>query len=454
MCDSNGEQEAQRRIGQVMRAIRHTMPAIDFNFSEIGAAEVREGLLDGQPIERAVFILRSRGCEWALKGEGCTMCGHFVGTRRGAPIDADLYVRQFERQLEQFDFERLPMLCLYNSGSFLNDAELPAEARTRIFRRIAGIRGIRHLVIESRPEYVTEAVLQELCDILGDKTLEVGMGLETVDDQVRSLCLNKGFDKDDYLRAANAVSRTGARLLAYVLVKPPFLLESEAIEDAARTVAYAFDNGARAVSLEPVSVQDYTLIQYLYEAGYYRSPWIWSIFDVVRKTHGLGEIRIGGFKFLPVPKIFTHNCPLCDALCLKEIFAYNTGAGVLGLNALHCSCQEAWRRDTQMTDPRPLSQRVCRTLRDINQRHVLEQIRKATTLRTGAAPLAAESGTEETGACRPQRPSPIGTGVPQGRLRIFEQPAVHRDERLPIETRSRLPRRRGRLTLRHQAVPV
>ena len=80
----------------------------------------------------------------------------------------------------------------------------------------------------------------------------------------------------------------------------PFLTEKEAIDDAIQTAIDCFEMGFDAVSIEPTSLQDFSLANYLYEMGQYRVPWLWSIEEIIEgiykkiKNKDL-DIRIGGY---------------------------------------------------------------------------------------------------------------------------------------------------------------
>lgn len=80
--------------------------------------------------------------------------------------------------------------------------------------------------------------------------LEVAMGLETVHPDVLPK-LNKRMTLDQFSRAAEFLRRHDIALRVFVLVKPPFLHESEAVEWASRSTKFAFDCGASVVSLIP-----------------------------------------------------------------------------------------------------------------------------------------------------------------------------------------------------------
>jgi hypothetical protein len=76
------------------------------------------------------------------------------------------------------------------------------------------------------------------------------MGLETVH-PIALGRLNKGMTLDDFRRAADFLRDHHVALRAFVLVQPPFVNPSEAVEWALRSVRFAFDCGATAVSLIP-----------------------------------------------------------------------------------------------------------------------------------------------------------------------------------------------------------
>ena len=80
--------------------------------------------------------------------------------------------------------------------------------------------------------------------------LEVAMGLETAHPQILAK-LNKRMTLDQFRRAAEFLRENDIALRIFVLVKPPFLDESEALHWAKRSLDCAFDCGATVVSLIP-----------------------------------------------------------------------------------------------------------------------------------------------------------------------------------------------------------
>lgn len=368
--------EAKKAVQEVLKSIRKIMPKQKHDLSRAAYSEVKVGYLHNKAIERVIVVLRSSGCAWALQPEGgCSMCGHLVGTTQGKNVDHGLLKKQFQEQLTRYDFRNYPMLCLYNSGSFFNPDELPAETRIDILKSIAKVENIKSVIFESRAEYVNSEVLEEIEYILGDRRVEIGIGLETLADDVRDLCLNKGMVTEEYLGASRTIAKSSSKLLTYVLIKPPFLSEQDGYNEAVKTASFAFDSGTDVVSFEPVSVQDYTLTHYLYEASMFRPPWIWSVFKVAQETAHLGEIRLGGFEFMPVPKIFAHNCDGCNRSVIKALDKFNCSSDAKQLLGHSCECQQQWEADWA-EDGLELSlpERILRTLGQIDQYSVLQRM--------------------------------------------------------------------------------
>ncbi len=352
---SNKYETDSRRIAltEITRKIHHMIPQRTVVTDQIGDYELRNGFLNNQKINRLIVYMRSSGCQWMLddKKGGCFMCGHLAGTTQGEPINEKDYINQFDEIISQFDFDDTPMLCVYNAGSFFNNKEVPQNARSEIYKRINNIKEIKHVIFESRPEYITEDELLHINNTI-DKNVEIGIGFESSSEYIRQICLNKGFYLDDYLRALEICKENDVSCLAYVLLKPPFLTESNAIQDTAKSIKWAFEKGVDVVSIEPVSVQKGTLVHLLYNMGIFRPPWIWSVLKVVEESHKDGHvIRIGGFEFFPPPSVCTHNCTSCNTFCIEAIENYNAANDISIINSIFntdCkTCKQKWRDELE-----------------------------------------------------------------------------------------------------------
>jgi radical SAM enzyme (TIGR01210 family) len=200
------------------------------------------------------------------------------------------------------------------------------------------------LVLETRPEFVTEDKIKEIKRLVPGKHVEIAMGLEIKEDFFRRICVNKGFTLEQYTRAAEIITKH-LYLRTYVLLKPPFLTEKEAVDIAIETINYAFTAGSTTVSLEACTIQDYTLVKYLADKNLYHTPWLWSILEVIKSTVGPGKTVIGLFQFFPSPKIVPYNCDKCSNSVMGAIRKYNQTLEVNTFDQLTCECKKEWEKE-------------------------------------------------------------------------------------------------------------
>ena len=367
---SERDGERKKKLGLILKEVHNNIPVVDVDTFAVGDYELRKGFLNGSQIRRLIIYLRSSGCQWMLDDEngGCTMCGHLAGTTRGRKITAEEFITQFDKIISQFDFATIPMVCVYNAGSFLNDNEVPSVARKYICKKLNEIVDIKHIIFESRPEYIDSDKLTVLRECIPSKRLEIGIGLESSNNYIRHMCLNKGFKVDEYLAAVDLLKKHNIFSLTYVLQKPPFLSEAEGIKDSIETIKWAFGNGVDVVSLEPVSVQKNTLIHLLYKIGTYRPPWIWSVLNVISEVGELGLVRIGGFEFFPPPSVCTHNCTVCNEVCVDAIENYNATNNISIIRdtlKMGCTnCKNEW--EEQVTASLPMKTNIDAFLSDFD----------------------------------------------------------------------------------------
>jgi len=334
-------------IAKFMKHLHSNIPPNDPpDLSKPAHIEIREEYFKGKNVKRAVVFLLSNGCEWALKSaNGCTMCGHIAKQTRKQPISADDFIIQFKTAFSTINFKDIPILNIFNNGSFFNDNELPSDARRTILSLISENESIKRLLVECRPEFVEESVFREVKSLLPRTEMEIAIGLETADDFRRIISINKGFSLSQFTQAANIILNNDLRLRSYILLKPPFYSEKEAILDAVDSIKTAFSLGVNTVSLEAMTVQKYTLIEYLYNNNIYKMPWLWSIVEVIKQTSHLGRVVIGLFKFYPSPEFVPNNCSSCNDKVMEAIIEYNRTLRTDMFDRLECSCKKDWEED-------------------------------------------------------------------------------------------------------------
>jgi archaeosine synthase beta-subunit len=292
--------------------------------------------LDGNESRAWVLILRTRGCSWAR----CSMCGYHG---ESAAATADDLLHQFETALLRRRGEKIAKV--YTSGSFLDDREVPPDLRRRLLSDLSG--AFRRVVVESRPEFVNGAAVKDALSACPG--LEIAMGLESASQRVLEHSVRKGFSFSDFERKAALVRQNGGRVRAYLLLKPPFLNEREALEDAVESALKAGPL-CDTVSLNPVNIQRGTVVEQLWRRMIYRPPWLWSAAEAVRRAHlGLREAghpaRLVCAPTAAGKRRGAHNCGLCDdsvAAALEEYSLSGAPSALDGAFARGCACLAEW----------------------------------------------------------------------------------------------------------------
>jgi radical SAM enzyme (TIGR01210 family) len=285
------------------------------------------------------IILNTGGCRWARAG-GCTMCGYVAESVEGGSVSHEALLEQIEvcldHEREHAD-ERAGQIKIYTSGSFLDEREIPAKTRRAIAEEFADR---ERLVVESLPDFVDSEKLAEFTD-RGLET-DVAIGLETATDRVRADCVNKYFAFEEFEAAAEAARDAGAGVKAYLLLKPPFLSEGEAIEDMTRSVRRCLAvEGVHTVSMNPTNVQRHTMVETLYHEGGYRPPWLWSVVEVLRETADTDGIVVSD----PVghgSERGPHNCGECDDRVQRAIKDFDLRQEPDVFEQVSCDCERTW----------------------------------------------------------------------------------------------------------------
>lgn len=193
---------------------------------------------NGEVVPVATIFLTNRECPWR-----CLMCDLWKNTLTHSVSPGDIPA-QIEWALSQLGEAR--QIKLYNSGSFFDAAAIPPSD----YEAIAALLGdFDRVIVECHPSLIGPRILP-FRNLLRAQ-LEIAMGLETVHSEVLPR-LNKRMTLGMFSGAAEFLREHNIALRSFVLVKPPFLSESEAILWARRSVEFAFDCDSTAVSLIPV----------------------------------------------------------------------------------------------------------------------------------------------------------------------------------------------------------
>jgi archaeosine synthase beta-subunit len=287
-------------------------------------------------IKAFVIILRTKGCSWA-QHSGCSMCGYFNDSA-WENITAEDLIQQYTTAMETYANE--PVVKIFTSGSFLDTTEVPLSVQNHIIQDLSG--NVEKIMFESRPVYVTDQRLKEISTISQNTKVQIGVGLETANDMIRTFSINKGFSLKEYQKAESIIHKNNMLLKTYVLIKPVFLTEQQSIDDVLQTVDI-IKKSTDTISFNPCNVQRNTLTEYLWKRNQYRPPWLWSIVEILKESKQRAPgVRLqcdiaGGSSSRGA-----HNCRQCDNAVLEAISQFSLTQDESVFNDLDCSCRKQW----------------------------------------------------------------------------------------------------------------
>jgi radical SAM enzyme (TIGR01210 family) len=347
-----------RRMSTVARRFRQTHPLNELD-DESGVYYLPTGTQGSSHFKPLVWF-PSRGCVWSLSG-GCTMCNFGMTSRQ---LDMDEVLAQWDQLLERLG-EGIQRLHIGPGGSFFTDAEVPAAVRVAVIRRLARLPFLRAVGMETRAPFVTEQKLEEVVSALPPSVerLTLGFGLECVSDLPRLVCINKGYGPTEILRTLDIMRTVESRhagltiaFEAYVMLKPIFMSEQEAIGEALQTIDWVLRHGGETAVLFLNTVKENTLQAVL--AGplekpssiCYRPPFLRSAIEVLLQLPD--EWREKTVVLGPQSAMPAHQLPKSCALCswplngaLVAHNLYRDPAVLHGAAAIVCPCKDEWEQE-------------------------------------------------------------------------------------------------------------
>ena len=370
----------RNRIIQYAKFLRSLKENQRTDWLEAAEWHMKYSYLNGKKSLALTVTLSPVGCQWAKNG-GCTMCGEFEGADQCSRIleNPQFHIAQFIRAITNPEIwntaksENVPItwLRIFQEGNYLNPEEMNPYAQETILRMATLVKGIKRITIESRPQFINEKTVTMLNQIFSDTNveLEIGMGVEAVNDVVRNICINKGDSINDFQRVAKLLNDNNIKPLAYIIVKPPFLSEKESIEEAVSTAIYATQIGFKRISFEPMSIHSYSLVDALYQSGTYKVPWLWTVVEIAKKCakSGVVDFGIGGIGFYPLPTTFSHNyCTNnssysnCNEKVVKAIIDFNKTHNINCLNNIEpcIYCYNTWETMCNSQINKSLKERI------------------------------------------------------------------------------------------------
>lgn len=290
-------------------------------------------VLNGKVVRALVIILRTKGCRWALKS-GCSMCGYINDAVQDEVKDEDLL---YQYECARKKLNRHDIVKIYTSGSFLDIEEIPERVQLEILKDLG--KDVQKVIVESRPEFIVKERVEQLKYLVNE--LEIAIGLESADNFILRNSINKGFTFEDYIEKAELLRDLGVAVKTYILIKPPFLTEKEAIETAVNSTS-KISKYSQTISFNPVNIQSNTLVEFLWKRNEYATPWLWSVVEVLQRSKSISDSRLISDPTAGGGKRGAHNCGRCDRQVLKSIREFSLTQDISVFKGLYCECKERW----------------------------------------------------------------------------------------------------------------
>jgi radical SAM enzyme (TIGR01210 family) len=253
----------------------------------------KERTIAGEIEDTAIIFLTNSECAFH-----CLMCDLWKNTTDSTtPVGA--IPDQIEWALERIQGAK--HLKLYNSGSFFDGRAIPEEDYPRIASLVSHFKTV---IVESHPKLIGERCLS-FRNML-KPALHVALGLETVNTDLL-LRLNKRMTLQDFANSVSFLTSNDIPARAFVLLRPPFLTESEGIHWAERSIDFAFRIGVECCTVIPVRDGNGAM-EHLQERGHFSRPDIRSLENVLEYGLGLNSGRV--FADLWDLHLFS-SCPDC-----------------------------------------------------------------------------------------------------------------------------------------------
>jgi archaeosine synthase beta-subunit len=282
----------------------------------------KERTLTGRIEDMATIFLTNTECSFH-----CLMCDLWQNT-----TDISSPPGSIPDQIE-WALSQLPdvnQLKLYNSGSFFDERAIP-EAD---YKRIAALTShFETIIVESHPNLINDKCLR-FKEML-KPALQVAVGLETIHPEILPR-LNKRMTLEDFRKSVMFLRSHGISTRAFILLKPPFLSESEGIQWAERSIDFAFESKVDCCTVIPVRAGNGAMDR-LQDLGFFTPPDIKSLEKVLEYGISLDKGMVLADSW-DIEKFSS-----CDK-CLKDrahrLISMNLNQKMV--EKLECSCEDGY----------------------------------------------------------------------------------------------------------------
>jgi len=194
--------------------------------------------------------------------------------------------------------------------------------------------------VESLPQFITRSRLQPFVEQLGDVALEIGIGYQSAHEVVREVLVNTRVSQRAFEDALDVMRELYVEPKIYLMIKPPFLTDGEALTDVLESVTYLKSRGIDGVTVCPTRVSRNTVAWELYRNGEYEPPNLWTVLEAVRIANRETAVRVAciNLRGSDFESVFPDSCPSCADAIVDALLTFSETGNEEALE-LDCDCR-------------------------------------------------------------------------------------------------------------------
>lgn len=174
-----------------------------------------------------VFALYTRPCRYGR----CAFCSLPDMSEGGEMVTAQDIEAQIDFIISSYTRDQLNQVAkvsVYTASSALDQECLPTRSLMYLAIKVCDFPKLKLVSLETRPEYVEEWEIKAFKNIFGKNVdLEIGIGYETHDPDLRNKVLHKGLSIEKLKALLKLLAKSDAIFKAYLMLKPHHSLSEE-----------------------------------------------------------------------------------------------------------------------------------------------------------------------------------------------------------------------------------
>ncbi len=290
---------------------------------------------------RLRMVLQTNGGCFAL----CTMCP--IPNKASDPnftkITAENYINQVKFALKSYtNQETIRIYC----ENFFSQKEISKTANQEILHLVKKSK-CKYLIVDTHPIFINHDTLKAAWDILGDQTkLIIGLGLQSANDEIRKICIRTPLTTNElFLKAHQIIQEFGYFTKGYILLKPPFLLQAEAIKDTVESTIWLHEHGILDITICPIRIANGTVLRDLFDKKLYSQPKLATLVEClcqIQQKKINVRISMCDDDIPEIGTILPSGCKTCEEKILHALREYNNAMPVdfEKLRCPHCLEEE------------------------------------------------------------------------------------------------------------------